>query len=540
MDYTTSSTNSNVDKKASMKLWSPIAKAKKKILDHKHRMSKFEDTIPFSPQAYNAISILVLESLYDCIEQISTLLGEISYYDNLGIVLYSELHKDACTHYFQEYEKIYELADNTIVKPSIKVSRIKRRGFRFSLYNLVKDKILILVSRILGEFIGKEYLRVGWVGRTTFFWSSLWKSLLASGLYLLPVKSRLGKSYPVMEKQVDIIATWAKELHKSLAQMFGVSFSELAIFGTQEISNKMHQLFASPIVFREQYDLIVTSTLGKLEARTVALHAKSLGIPVMTIHHGGAYQLHDDPFFSLNEELIPDSYVVYGRQYLETISCRSSNLSGLRQKLFSRSDSHIASLYNPNEKIDSIVSLNGMTAIYIANTMEGRRYGPFRDVHPYIYLQWQEQLLAWLEKQTCLRPLVRLHPKRRSQRYDPAGYDILDGDMKEVIDIADIFIIDYPTTSLSYVAATQKPVMFFDIGLRRLYSEVIENTKRRCLYAEVDMHNPKSGLLAMEAEITKTCERTFVPRYCLSEKEYLDEADAVAEAIIEVLKTDNE
>ena len=53
-------------------------------------------------------------------------------------------------------------------------------------------------------------------------------------------------------------------------------------------------------------------------------------------------------------------------------------------------------------------------------------------------MQWQMKLLTWLEEQTGKRPLVRLHPKRRTHRYDPPNFKMMDGDLGKVFEQADV------------------------------------------------------------------------------------------------------
>ncbi len=72
------------------------------------------DCKPFSPQAYNAISAIVLESLYTCIQEIDALTGEIPYHANLALILYNDFHVAACQHYFQEYERLCGFVDSRL------------------------------------------------------------------------------------------------------------------------------------------------------------------------------------------------------------------------------------------------------------------------------------------------------------------------------------------------------------------------------------------------------------------------------------------
>ena len=96
------------------------------------------ECVPFSPQAYNAISSVILESLYRRIEQINGLPNGVPYYLNLGLLLYCELHCAACSHYFQEYERICGFMDTRPVRGR---PVVRRPAFRRSLIHRAAHKI---------------------------------------------------------------------------------------------------------------------------------------------------------------------------------------------------------------------------------------------------------------------------------------------------------------------------------------------------------------------------------------------------------------
>lgn len=491
------------------------------------------DCVPFSPQAYNAISAVILESLYTCIEQIAALSDNIHFYSNLGVILYCELHHAACTHYFQEYERIYGFV-NSRPEPGRPVAR--RPASPRQLLRRATGKVSGIVQNLAGEVTLRDAPRVGWAGSTTFPWPSLASQLSGRGIRLLPVKTKGALSIPAFADQVKILELWVQDLHQKLADTFGVGTQVLRGFGADEAKTLLRRLSSLPAMENETYDLVVTGTLGHLRPRVVAIQARSRGIPVLTLHHGAHYFIFNEPYHALYEDALPDVKVVYGsieeQRNLGTLG-KTVNLGGRSIQLYSRSDPNVQRLFREGG-IRSLSSLDNLIAVYIANNYMGLRYGPYRDVHPSTYLAWQEQLLAWLEKQTGRRPLVRLHPKRPSTRYDPAGYEFLNGDMSEVLNLADVFVIDYPTTPLAYIAATDKPILFFDIGLRRLHPAALEAVRGRCHYAAVDLLCPDEGFAAMEADLSRQYSHTFTPIFSLAPGNR-EEVATVADAVCSVL-----
>ena len=100
-----------------------------------------------------------------------------------------------------------------------------------------------------------------------------------------------------MDKQIQIIRDWTQDLHETLAMMLETNSKKLSVFDENLISNHVHRLLSTPSRIQETYDLIITGSLGKLSTRLVALQAQSMNIPVMTIYHGAAYPVFDEPLF---------------------------------------------------------------------------------------------------------------------------------------------------------------------------------------------------------------------------------------------------
>lgn len=498
-----------------------------------HQFPPIDGCTPFSPQAYNVISATIMESLYAYIEQINTLLGNGAYHFNLGVILFCELHIGACNHYFQEYERLSGFVDKR--KGTI-YRTVRRRVLDLSLLYKTAEKLYRALQGSIGAKKLRKKPRVGWTGTTTFTWESLASELRGRGVRFSPVKSNGALSIPKYGDQEKLLNLWALDLHQKFAETLGIRLQLVRGFGANEVKTILEQFCSIPAVLEDMYDLVVTGTVGSLEARVVALGAHARGVPVLTIHHGAHYLIFDDPYYALYEGMLPDAKVVYGSIEAQRdmgILKRTVNLLGQSIQLYSRTDPIVQRNFRLRE-FNLKSSLTGLTAVYIAGHCEGDRYGPYRDVHPSTYLAWQEQLLRWLELHSGGCPIVRPHPKRWSTRYDPVGYHILDGSMSKVLDLADVFVIDYPTTPLAYVTATNKPVLFFDIGLRRLHPAALEKVRERCHYAATNLLHPDEGFAAMKADLSRQCSHSFTPLFSLAPADK-DEVTAVADAVCSML-----
>ena len=497
--------------------------------------STLGDCVPFSPQAYNAISTIVMRSVYDYVEGVEGLPGDIPYHSNVGVLLFHELLVTACTHYFREYERLSGFDDPRAEAPAVTPSGPPPRRRALGGPTLRRG-VANLLETALRWSTKRGARRVRWAGSTTFPWRRLAWHLRPRGVRLEPVIRSGSPLIPSLRQQAELLESGREQLHRDLSAVLGTGPSALRPLDHAGDRGRIERVSSAGVTLSPTDELVVTGTLGG-PARLAALQAQACGVPVLTIHHGGHAPIFDEPYNSLYEDTLPDARVSYGsveRMGAMGVLENGPNLAGNKVLHFARSDAGVRRLY-AGRPVRSARSLSGLTPMYIASEFGSDRYGPYRDVHPATYLAWQERLLAWLEQRTGRRPLVRLHPKRASTRYDPEGYRDETGDITDVLTTADVLVIDYPTTALAYVSATDKPVLFFDLGLRRLYPAALETVRQRCHYAVTDILSPDEAFSTMEADLSRECTDTFTPTFSLA-PDNRDEAAGVADAVCAMLE----
>ena len=102
-----------------------------------------------------------------------------------------------------------------------------------------------------------------------------------------------------------------------------------------------------------------------------------------------------------------------------------------------------------------------------------------------------------------------MHPKRISNMYDPViDRNDLNNKKLQELDI-DGIIIDFPTSSLGLAISTDKPVLYFELQIRRVYEKVRQLIKDRCHYALVNINNPQGGFDEMEADLNRDLNDNF-------------------------------
>ena len=114
--------------------------------------------------------------------------------------------------------------------------------------------------------------------------------------------------------------------------------------------------------------------------------------------------------------------------------------------------------------------------MYSANKL----YGPFRNLEDDIYKTWQEVILNIFPDIT-----VKIHPKSL------AGWGYKSKtESRGLIDCIleyEGIILDYCSTAATLAFSTNKPIVYFDLGLRNLTPEYKEDIRQRCHYIKV--HN---------------------------------------------------
>lgn len=487
-------------------------------------IAAFGDARPSSSAAYDALGKAIMGSYLDSVEEIDAL--GLPYHHNLGVALFCELHTQACYHYYREYDRIQGLTEAACAH---EMRRSKRS---------IGDLLAAARRRLpnINLAIRKSDWDVAFAGTTTFTWQALRQSLGHDGVSLRNGSTGKPSAFPRADVQAAMLRAWVYAIHDRVATMLGVSSASIKRYGPDPVRPLLTRMAATPTLSDTPPDLLITGTLGEFRTRLAALSAMARGIPVLTFHHGAQYGIWDEPYYDLYEGCLPDFKVVYGDTKLQRqagAATDSSNVRGSETRLFSRTDKTIQRLRSA-APVETLTRLRGKSVLYMASEFESVRYGPFRDVHPSTYLAWQQELLRWLQTQIGAAPAVRLHPKRPSTHFDPQGYPLADGDLIQEIERADVLVVDYPTTSLAIALATTKPVLYFDLGIRRLFPAAGRAIEARCMTAVTDLLVPTAGLAAMEASLGKACTDTFTEVFSVapnSSDEVADSAMAIAQAL---------
>jgi hypothetical protein len=268
-------------------------------------------------------------------------------------------------------------------------------------------------------------------------------------------------------------------------------------------------------------DVLLTGSLVHPEARVTAAHMKSLGVPVLSVFHGEACGAHDEPVFGYGENTYADAVVGYGDTgcALAANGEYSSSLFGDPVRYIPSTSGKVNDLHR-EEAVKRLADIESPRFMYVPTSfIESGRYGPYRDMHDVAYLDWQKELLDYAGEQWPDRVFWKPHIKERSE-FAPPRIDgvqlILDTSFEEVIHDADVFIFDYVSTAFTLAAATNKPIIYLDIGLRNIAQPVMKDIIDRCIYVKADPQKSREALDSALKQADKQCVNRYSTNLSIS------------------------
>jgi hypothetical protein len=241
-------------------------------------------------------------------------------------------------------------------------------------------------------------------------------------------------------------------------------------------------------VRRFPYDAVCVGTLLAHEYRFMAALGRHHGVPVVAVAHGEQDGAFNEPLFGYGERSLPTRYVGYG-EFGGTVP----ENAGFRRTLYpapryvcSDSDS-VRTTFNGTPP-ESLGTLDGKTILYVPSQFYGvQRFGPFHDIADQMYVRWQEGLF---EEFPGL--ILKRHPKERfSPHLFPRNAPrIMHEPLEQCLHRADVFVFDVISGAAIVAAATGKPIIYFDIGLRNFTAAGEQAVRNRCIWIDVDPAAP--------------------------------------------------
>ena len=324
---------------------------------------------------------------------------------------------------------------------------------------------------------------------------------------------------PLFNQQLALFFNQIKIIESKLNNYFSSKFQfdknflsflelELKAYSDNNQSNKI------------EANLIILGSLADLKCRIIAAMAKTQDIPVISVWHGGNIGEKDEPQFGPVSQTFCDLILGYGDYGCKSLQEGSFN-RGFFEKPFviPASSEKIKRIYK-NNRVKRLSKFEGKIIMYVPTSFVGsERNIPFHSIHDLAYCSWQRNMLGFIKN--IMKPKQLIRKGHRKQRVNYSfileGVDQINKlEFFDVLELPDIFIFDFPTTAFAYAAATNKPIIYFNIGLRNLMEDAKESIKKRCIYIENNPLYSEKMVLAAFEQVNKKCDNNYTTRYSLS------------------------
>lgn len=318
-----------------------------------------------------------------------------------------------------------------------------------------------------------------------FLWelgSDLPYELLRQGICaFVPPASRLGvplaAQWPTVERAID-----------DICGRFGMERDARALKELLLAHSRLYLIEGKPEHLA--VDALVVGNLFHIPNRTMAARARCSGIPVVTIAHGQGSGMVGDPVCGYGERTLATHELGYATAGMRDRLGMPNALSLIPADeplgMIPSDAEKVVKLFRADAEIKPLQLGRDSRIYYVPTTFnDWHTYGPGRSMPDIIHARWQQHLLDQFPE-----AILKAYPWERTSTdwaygaVDPAR--ICRDRLEEVVDDADAFIFDYSSTSFLIACATDKPVVYFDVGLRDQSPLALQTIRERCIYIRVD------------------------------------------------------
>jgi hypothetical protein len=253
---------------------------------------------------------------------------------------------------------------------------------------------------------------------------------------------------------------------------------------------------------------LIIGNRQNLQNRILAHNYIEQGKKVIAFTHGEiSSAIFTEPMYDYAERGVCTELVDYGQPQT---SHNSRTILPPGRTVY-RTSSLASSFFKLSREIPSR-KLTTLKILYIPTTYVGDYiYGPSHAYPDDVYAEWHQALHLVFPS-----AIFKVHPKSKVVRSYPGNTEKrwLDDCIHEY----DVYILDYFATSTVRAMLSDKPVIYFDIGLRPLTTEFLRVLKKRCFYRQIDINGDlseqlmdafsryqKSGHCGSNVDVAKYC-----------------------------------
>ena len=315
----------------------------------------------------------------------------------------------------------------------------------------------------------------------------------------------------------------SEEQYESLAELCNRALSVIPGLSDEIVEERLRPL-VSHYVTKEKVNvfdrLLLVGSLSKINNRVVAANFCNNHRHVVTVHHGYAGWLGvlNEPIFGYGESSFCTAIVQPGMVEANALPS-SENITRVlmpeQPAVFGADTVEIRKIVSSSsECIPTLDQLEKPRAMYVPTLYSGfEAYAPFRGLLDDIYLEWQQSLISNLAGKFEIT--VKLHPKGVSV-LPSAKVKVEKEPFQKCYVNGDIYIFDYISSAFNIAAATDRPIIFFDLKVRKLHPKALAAVKERCIYISIEDLFQQTMNDLIDLQGSKKCKNTYTSTYCLN------------------------
>lgn len=382
---------------------------------------------------------------------------------NLVIIFFHELMYFFCSSYLNKTFKKNK-------KFNQKIIFTKRNNKNFVTYNKKNNnveiifKIINFINKLLSYFFPNKILLCK-VNLKYSEWLKLQIRSLLNGFSIQIINHNVDLSIKQKEFQKKIIFKIFKKISKKLNLNLNIN-KQISIL--EEILIRKN---SKPVSFDKKKNIVLSSSATDLNTRILMLKAnQKKKANSLLIFHSDEMGSVSQYAWKFNDFTISKNILGYGKlgKYKNN---KDSNLLGV--------DSKPNILLSSSETCQKIFSSRKIVSHKFINTSNSKglylsaKIKKVDAIQPYHFLIDPSDYIKWQEKlfKNYKNLFFKLHPKQKMK----INYKLIENNRFVKDDIADIcnkydyFVFDYISSSVfQLIAATNKPILYYDIGISEL------------------------------------------------------------------------
>jgi hypothetical protein len=433
----------------------------------------------------------IKNGVYQCAEE------SLPYSNLMGLVFHEAMYFNSCF----VYEKIWYNREINIEYPFLGYRKnkfsseinhyvSKKRKFASTLSNLVNNnKFTIgLLNPSINFF---ELSKMLFREKINFCFpksSSIKISNFSNQIQIIEdIFSRIWKNYELGDKYLQFIK---------------------AIKSYNEITSKHDEI--------NSYDLLITGSPVKIPIRAEAAYALSKNIPTICVDHGNETGTADHPSWGYDEQSYSSHFIGYGRAGVKAVNDGDylKSLYNNNPKYIESNCSFIKNTYANSSVMELNNEISKLKIAYIPTKLMGsKRLGPFLSISDEDYLKWQRYLFNSFNNLE-----YKAHPKQNII-VNIENIKIVRDPIEDCIDNYECFFTDNVlSTAFANIAATNKPIIYFNIGFGNLTITAETAIRERVIWIDIDINNPDNLMERIQKQKSKKCTNNYTELFCLSDR----------------------